>query len=238
MTAVTVPEAWEAYGRAMVFRRRWPTASKAYLAIAVACGLAAFGLTRGYALRLRALHADVGPAVAVVVASVDIPRGGTLQASQVRTEQIPKRYVPPGALRSTSAAAGRVSLTDIAVGEVVTGTRLAPAGSGPVAALVPPGLRAYPIAADVPPGSLRPGDSVDVLAAFGGQQAHAETVASGLRVLRVIPTAPSSSLTPGGPGAEPNILLIVSPDDAERLSYASAFAHLSVAIEPPPDTST
>ena len=218
--------------------RRWPTASKVYLALAVACGLASFGLTRGYARRLEALRPDPGPPVNVVVAAQDVQRGATLSSSQLKISQLPERYAPPGAVHEISGVVGRVVLTGLDAGEILTLTRVAAAGAGPVAALVPPDLRAYPIQAGVPPGALRPGDRVDVLATYSGSRTHTETVASGLQVLEVLEPGPVSTLSPGTPTSGPSLVLLVSPDDAERLAYAAAFAHLSVSIEPPLEPST
>lgn len=209
-------------------------ASRISLVLAVACGLAAFVLTRGYAQRLEAERPALGPLQPVVVAAADIPRGTTLSAAVLREGSLPGRYSPPGALTDVSAAAGRVAVADLAEGEPITRTRVAAAGVGPLAALVPPGLRAFAIGTGAPPGELRPGDRVDVLATFGGGRPHTETVGTALEVLRVIDPGSGSALDPAASGDGPQLVLLVSPDEAEQLAYAAAFAHLSVSIEPPP----
>jgi Flp pilus assembly protein CpaB len=80
---------------------------------------------------------------------------------------------------------------------------------------------------------VRPGDRVDVLATYGGERPHTETVASGLEVLRVM--SPATSGAVGGGAEVPSLVLLVSPLDAERLAYAKAFADLTVSIAPAGD---
>ena len=215
-----------------VLRRKWPASSKALLAAACACGLVAFGLTRGYESRLAATRPDVGPPISVVVAAGDLARGATLDEGSVTTSTVPRSLVPPGALTRTTRAIGRVVLTDLAKGEVVTATRLASPSAGPVAALVPPGEQAFVVPTGVPAGAIVAGDHVDVLATFGGAHAHTETVATGLEVLSVLAPAGGGGALSVGPGATTGeqLVLIVQPDQAEGLAYATSFGEISVTI--------
>lgn len=216
-------------------RRRWSPLSKLLAAVALACGLAAFVLVRGYTARIEALRPVVGSPVPVVVAAHDLTRGTQLLPSMVRLATMPSAFAPPGALADVDQVEGRTLISDMAEAEPVTRTRLASPGEGPVASLVPPGLRAFTVAAGVPAGSVRPGDLVDVLATFGGGRPHTETVASALEILLVLPGSAGDGglpATTGSGGAGPSLVLLVSPDQSERLAYATAFAHLSVAIAP------
>ena len=199
----------------MKISRRWPVASKAYFGVALVCALASFGLTRGYAARLDSARPDPGPLVRVVVASAPVTRGSPVSDVEVRS--IPEKYAPPGALDRPDLATGRVALTDIAAGEVITSNRVAAPRSGPVAALVPPGLRAVTIPVDVPAGALQDGDRVDVLATYGGDLTHVETVAQSLEVLSVIETGPDA-LAPGAVDGGIQLVLLVSPETAEQLA--------------------
>jgi Flp pilus assembly protein CpaB len=221
-----------------MFRRKWPTASKVYLVLAVASGLVAFGLSNGYARRLQAAHPQIGEPVPVVVASVDVARGGTLTASQLGVRRIPSTFAPPGAFGAINDVAGRAAVADIAAGEAVTRTRVSAPGAGPVAGLVPPGLVAVSIDAGVPRGTVRRGDRVAVLATYGGGHPHTETVASDIEVLMVLDPASSGGLSPAvGEAASTQLVVLVSPDVAESLAYAIAFGTLAVAIDAAPSTS-
>jgi Flp pilus assembly protein CpaB len=85
------------------------------------------------------------------------------------------------------------------------------------------------VAATVPPDAVRPGDRVDLLATFGGARAHTETVATGLEILEVLDAGETDALS-GAPAGATSLVLLVSPDQAERLAYASSFGDLSVTI--------
>jgi pilus assembly protein CpaB len=209
--------------------RKWPRRAKVTAGLALAFGVAAFAMLQGYAARLEASRPDVGAPVAVVVAAADLARGVTLAADMVAVQQVPSAFVPPGALARPTTAVGRVLVSALAQGEAITATRLASPRAGPVAALVPPGFRAFVVAAAVPPDAVRSGDRVDLLATFGGARAHTETVATGLEILEVLDGGETDALS-GAPAGATSLVLLVSPDDAERLAYASSFGDLSVTI--------
>jgi pilus assembly protein CpaB len=213
-------------------RRRPPAVSQILMALALLLGVSATLVLRGHLARLEARARAGGPGVPVVVAARGLARGSVLDPSSVREESVPELFLPPGALRSLEPALGRILSADVASGEVLTTTRLAPRG-GPVASLVPPGLRAVPVTAAIPRTALVPGDRVDVLATFapGGASGgpHAETVASEAEILLVVEPAGFEE-----PVEAATVILLVTPEVAERLAYARALADLSLAIAPPP----
>jgi pilus assembly protein CpaB len=221
----------------MVLRRPSRT-SILFAVLAATFALGAFLIVRSYAGRLEALRPLAGEQVAVVVAAEGITRGSALEADALDVARVPAAYAPPGAASDPNTVAGRTALTDLRPGEPVTPTRLAPEGTGPVAALVPPELRAMSVASTLPPGTIRPGDLVDVLATFGGGRPHTETVVTAVEVLLSLDDGQRATLGSTdatgqvGPltASGPTLVLLVSPDDAERLAYAQTFAELSVAI--------
>ena len=207
-------------------RRKWPLAAKVYLALAIVSAAAAYLVAQGWVERVDAARPDPGRPMQVVVAATPIARGEPIAPEQLRLVEVPERWAPPGAQRSVDEVAGRVATSSLAPGEVLTETRLAPVGSGPLAALVPPGLRAVVVLSGLPEGTLAPGDRVDVIATYGGARPYADTVASGLEVLVVLGSADAFA----GEGGAP-VAVLVSPDVAERIAYAKAFATVSIAIE-------
>jgi Flp pilus assembly protein CpaB len=214
-------------------RRRWSTASKALLVLAAACGLGAFGLVRGYERQLERLRPSVGDDVRVVVATADIARAADIGPNQVEVRSVPSSFAPPGRFADPSEVVGRTALTGLRAGEAVTATRLAPPG-GPVAAVAPPGTVGFPVPVEIPVGSVRAGDLVDVLATFGGHHPHTETIAESVEVLLVL--APSS-IPSGGVVASgsPTLVLAATPELSQRLAYAVAFGTVSVAVRPAED---
>jgi pilus assembly protein CpaB len=216
-----------------MWRRRLPRSTKVFLALAIVCGTAAFVIVRGYAAKLEALRPAVGPSVPVVVAARSVARGAILGENDLEMASIPEAFVPSVAVATVDEVTGRVTLTDLAVGEVVTSTRLAGDRTGPLAALVPPGLRAVAVSVTAAIDGLAAGDRVDVIATYGGSRAYAETVGEALEVLRAPGDAEADDPFAGAGGHGAAIVLLVDPDTAEQLARASAFAALSIAVVGP-----
>lgn len=210
--------------------RRWPLASKVLVALALVLGVIAFVMVRGYQDRVEALHPAVGPPVATVTAATDLPRGTQLSGDMLRAFSIPREFVPPGAIGDAQAIVGRVLMADVEAGEILTRSRLAATQVGPVAALVPDGLRAVVVPSGVPPGTLRAGDRVEVYATYGGGRSHTELVASGVEVVRILSEDPAGIGGTTTADAGVALVLLVDGDAASRLAYARAFGQLLVAI--------
>jgi pilus assembly protein CpaB len=224
-------------------RGRLIRSPRAYAGVSAACGVLAMLAVRAYATTMAGTAAPEGRAVAVVVAARPVARGVVVSRADLRVEVVPSRYAEPGSLSTLSKAAGRVALADLAPGETVTQTRLARVRAGPVASLLPEGLRAFAVPTSLPMGTVRPGDHVDVLATYGGSQPHTESVVEAVEVLLVLgpggiggaPKAGGISLdasAAGGPSTQ-TLVVLVAPEQEHELAYARAFADLEVAIAPP-----
>lgn len=223
----------------MFFRRKLPRSSFILLAVSVSCALAAGLVMQAYAHRLDVTRPDGGPPVSVVAAATPIRRGAVLTEAVLEVATVPSRFAPPGAVSDVARTVGRVAAADIAAGEIITNLRLAGTRSGPTASVVPPGMRAVevPVASAV---GVAPGDLVDVIATFGGGGAHTEVAGEAIEVLAVDRAGGGASFggatTPSTGGV--GLVLLVSPTDAERLAFASAFATLSIAVRGPDDLVT
>jgi Flp pilus assembly protein CpaB len=222
-------------------RRAWSRSSRLYLLLSVGLAFAASAMAHAYASRAGAAASGLGPKVPIVVAASIIERGSAIRAGQVQIERAPAVYAPPGSFRRSTQVTGRVALAGLSPGEAVTQTRLARVRAGPVASLVPEGLRAFAVPTSLPAGAIAPGDRVDVMATYGSGQPHTETVVSGVEVLVVLGASEGGKTGGGisfgssavGAAATSTLLLLVSPDQEEGLAFASAFANLSVAVAPP-----
>jgi pilus assembly protein CpaB len=214
----------------VVFLRRWSRRSKLFAVLAVISGAAAYVLVDWYATRLTELTPVTGDLVPVVVAARPLSRGAVLGEDALAVRRMPANFAPPGRIGDVARVAGISLVSDVAEGEPITRTRLGVEG-GAVAALVPDGLRAFPITPGLAPGVVREGDHVDVLATFGGPRPYSDTVASGLEVLSILEPDGGAIASAGDVG--PSLVLLVSPEVAEELAYASAFADLAVTVAPP-----
>jgi Flp pilus assembly protein CpaB len=148
----------------------------------------------------RAIHAQVGPLVSVVVARGTIPartRIGPQQAAErLATVRIPSRFVPPGALRDPLRAVGATTAIAIGRGTYVTKPMLAPArdprfalrrgeraidvevsGGARLAALGGPGARVDVVVTTEPrngsPRAFVAADGVELLSLRDGDGGHA-----------------------------------------------------------------
>jgi pilus assembly protein CpaB len=177
----------------------------------------------------------------VVVAADDIQVGARIEEHDVRIAKFPPADVPPGALTKRSQVMGRGVVVPIYKGEFILPNRLAAenAGSG-LPSLIPPGMRAVSVRVNEVvsvAGFVTPGTRVDVLLTgtpTGGNGPQTTTV---LKNVAAIAAGNKLERTSTGEAqSTPVITLLVSPDDAQRLTLASAQGHIQLSLRNPLDT--
>jgi pilus assembly protein CpaB len=109
-----------------------------------------------------------GDVVPVVVAAMEVPRGASLTAEQIKTREFAKDQVPPDAITKVEDAVDRAVFIPLTKDDLVLNAKLAPKGSGRgMSAMVPKGMRAFtihtPSIASGVAGFVLPGNKVDVL---------------------------------------------------------------------------
>ena len=181
------------------------------------------------------------PGVDVIVAADDLQVGSRVEEHDIKIIKIPASDLPPGAPRRRSDVLGHGVTLPIAKGEFILPNRLAEenAGSG-LPSLIPPGMRAVSVRVNEVvsvAGFVTPGTRVDVLLTgtpgTGGDQ-ETTTVLQNVAVL-----ASGHTLERTSTGEAQNtavITLLVSPDDAQRLTLASSQGHIQLALRNPLDT--
>jgi pilus assembly protein CpaB len=181
------------------------------------------------------------PGIEVIVAANDLQVGARVEDHDIKIIKIPKEDMPPGAPRRRADVLGHGVIIPIARGEFILPNRLAGenAGSG-LPALIPPGMRAVSVRVNEVvsvAGFVTPGTRVDVLLTgtpgAGGEQ-ETTTVLQNVAVL-----ASGHTLERTSTGEAQNtavITLLVSPDDAQRLTLASSEGHIQLALRNPLDT--
>jgi Flp pilus assembly protein CpaB len=104
-------------------------------------------------------------------------------------------------------------------GEVVLRARLAPAGTSPLAAALPPGTRGVAVPVDAAALPVAPGDVVDVLATFDPDLAegHDPTVAVAREAVVV-------------DVEEEAVVVAVTPSQAPRVAFAVAAGAVALAV--------
>jgi pilus assembly protein CpaB len=176
-----------------------------------------------------------------MVAANDLQVGARVEEHDIRVIRIPGADLPPGAPRRRSEVLGHGVVVPISKGEFILPNRLAGenAGSG-LPSLIPPGMRAVSVRVNEVvsvAGFVTPGTRVDVLLTgtpgAGGDQ-ETTTVLQNVAVL-----ASGHTLERTSTGEAQNtavITLLVSPDDAQRLTLASTQGHIQLALRNPLDT--
>ena len=177
----------------------------------------------------------------VMVAANDLQVGSRVEEHDIKVIQIPAADLPPGTPRKKSDVIGHGVISPISKGEFILPNRLAPenAGAG-LPALIPPGMRAVSVRVnDVASvsGFVTPGTRVDVLvtaSAIGSGEPQTTTVLQNVQVL-----ASGHTLERSSTGEAQNtavITLLVTPEDAQRLTLASNEGRIQLALRNPVDT--
>ncbi|HUM05660.1 MAG TPA: Flp pilus assembly protein CpaB [Terriglobales bacterium] len=191
--------------------------------------------------RLRlSLGAGNEPGVDIVVAADDIPVGAKLEGRYVRIARFPQSVVPPGAFTNLEQVLERGVVLPIGKGEFILPSKLAApkAGSG-LPSLIPTGMRAVSVRVnDVVSvaGFVQPGSRVDVLATgttSNGNDRQTTTVLENVAVIAVGKNLERSNT--GESQVAPVITLLVSPDDAQKLTLASQEGRIQLALRNPLD---
>jgi pilus assembly protein CpaB len=181
------------------------------------------------------------PGIDVIVAADDLQVGTRVEEHNIKIIRIPASDLPPGAPRRRADVLGHGVIVPISKGEFILPNRLAGenAGSG-LPSLIPPGMRAVSVRVNEVvsvAGFVTPGTRVDVLLTgtpgAGGEQ-ETTTVLQNVAVLASGHTLERTAT--GEAQTTAVITLLVSPDDAQRLTLASSEGHIQLALRNPLDT--
>jgi pilus assembly protein CpaB len=181
------------------------------------------------------------PGSDVVVAATDLQIGTKVQDKEIKIVHYPMGDLPPNTFHQKSSVVGRGVVLPIAKGEFVLPTKLAGenAGSG-LTSLIPAGMRAVPVRVNEVSGVagfVLPGTRVDVLLTGNPSGAAQEQTTTVLENVAVIATGQKLERTSTGePQNAPVITLLVSPDDAQKLTLAMTQGKIQLALRNPLDT--
>lgn len=189
---------------------------------------------------LQGKNGNSDPGVEVMVAANDLQVGSRVEEHDIRIIRIPGADLPPGAPRKRSDVIGHGVIVPISKGEFILPNHLAPesAGAG-LPSLIPPGMRAVSVRVnDVASvsGFVTPGTRVDVLvtATVGSGEQQTNTVLQNVQVL-----ASGHTLERSSTGEAQNtavITLLVTPEDAQRLTLATKEGSIQLTLRNPIDT--
>ncbi len=170
----------------------------------------------------------------VLVAARDIQIGTRVGEGDVRSVRFPSADLPAGFFTSRSKVVGRGAILPITKGEFLLPTKLAAENSGTgLPSLIPPGMRAVSVRVnDVVSvaGFVIPGTRVDVLLTGtppGGKEPVTTTVLENALVRAVGQRIEGTS---GDPQTAAVITLLVSPEDAQKLTLATSEGRIQLSL--------
>jgi pilus assembly protein CpaB len=222
------------------------------LLVALVAGVVAFvTLSRGAERQeVAGQQIDPGTVVDVVVAAQAQPPLTLLTAEMLAVKQIPVQAAPEGYLSETEEAAGKMTTTELAAGEILLTSRLVTpdvvTGDGRLAVIMNDDqvLMAFP-ANDLMNslGVLKPGDHVDLLFSldFPLGQTGEDANETELVTFNALQNQTIAAIVGGQPADEGEqasqakaLLLTVSPQDALTLKYLKdANATMDVVLRAP-----
>lgn len=208
---------------------------------AIALALGAFVSFMAYRSLMSGQRTDNRPGVDVVVAAHDLEVGAKIGEGDVRLVRFPAETVPQHAfLRTMSTVIGRGVVLPISQGEFILADKLAGenAGSG-LPSLIPPQMRAVSVRVNEVvsvAGFVKPGTHVDVLLTGNPTNGAEQQTTTVLQNVAVIAAGGKTSDTGNDPQNTSVITLLVSPDDAQKLTLASAQGRIQLSLRNPLDT--
>jgi pilus assembly protein CpaB len=207
----------------------------------IALALGAFVSFMVYRNLQNTSQRDTRPGVDVVVAANDLQVGEKIADRDVKLVHFPDDTLPPHVFRKMSSVIGRGVVLPLSQGEFILPDKLAGENSGfGLPSLIPPGMRAVSVRVNEVvsvAGFVVPGTRVDVLLTGNPSNGPEQQTTTVLENVAVIATGQKLERNSGGdPQMTPVITLLVSPDDAQKLTLASTQGRIQLSLRNPLDT--
>ena len=190
---------------------------------------------------LQGGRAKAVPGEDVLVAADDLQVGTKLEEKDVKYEHFPSSALPAGVFHRKDRLLGRGVVLPISKGEFILTNKLAGENAGyGLPALIPPGMRAVSVRVNDTTsvsGFVLPGTRVDILLTgnpMGSGEQQTTTVLENVAVLATGQKLERN--TAGEPQTYPVVTLLVSPDDAQKLTLATNQGKIQLALRNPLDT--
>ncbi len=184
------------------------------------------------------------PTRAVVVATTDLQVGAELRADDLKAVEWPVASVPEGAFGRPADVVGRGLIDSVVRNEPILEPKLAPkeAGVG-LPPAIPAGMRAMSVRVNEVigvAGYVLPGTHVDVLATASPTDQRPDTTTKLVLANVQVLMAGTKMEQPGDKGKPQPVTvvtLLVTPEQAERLTLASTEGKIQLALRNPMDLS-
>ncbi|MFT4288477.1 Flp pilus assembly protein CpaB [Nocardioides sp.] len=189
------------------------------------------------------VETQVGDKVEALVVTQDVAQYQPIPADAVETIEVPARWLPDTAMRTTAELSGTVAAAPLESGTLLQSSTVIPAPS------ITGGTRAVTILVDAEAGvagKITPGATVDVWAAFAGDTTgtgspRTKIVAQRVQVIDVgVQTQRNRALANGvvAPTDAIPITFAANTDEIKALTFAESFAtEVRLALRAPADES-
>lgn len=176
----------------------------------------------------------------VVVAATDLEVGTKIGENDVRVAYFPADDLPPGSFHKKSQVVGHGVILPISKGEFILPNKVAGQNVYGLPSLIPPGMRAVSVRVNdttAVSGFVLPGTRVDVLLTGNPEGSNQQQTTTVLENVAVIATGQRLERNAAGEAQNaPVVTLLVSPDDAQKLTLAMTQGHIQLALRNPMDT--
>lgn len=205
------------------------------LVLAAISGVAAGYLALNYFDRPLIPSAAVAASTPVAVAARDLPLGTVIAGEDVDMVQWPSGNVPQSYSTSAQEVIGRGLITPVAQGEPLLTSKLAEkeAGGG-LSIVIPEGMRAVSVRVDEVigvAGFVLPSTRVDVLVTLDGGEGQGTITRV---ILQNVSTLAAGQMiqrdAEGKPVTVAVITLLVTPEEAEKLTLAATEGQIQLAL--------
>ncbi len=211
------------------------------LALAIGAGGALAYGTYNYLQNVPVKTVSV-PTRTVMVASADLQTGTELRPDDVKSVEWPATSIPASAFGRPGDLVGRSLITPVVQNEPILEAKLAPkeAGVG-LPPAIPSGMRAMSVRVNEVigvAGYVLPGTHVDVLATASPTDQHVDTTSKLVLPNVQVLMAGTKMEQPGDKGKPVQVTvvtLLVTPEQAERLTLASTEGKIQLALRNPLD---
>lgn len=206
--------------------------------VALALGaLVSMGVYRALQNRTTA---DNRPGSDVVIAVNDLPVGAKIAEADVKLVRMPASDLPGNCYHQVAAVVDRGVVLPIQKGEFILPSKLSGKNVSGLPSLIPPGMRAVSVRVNEVvsvAGFVQPGTRVDVLLTGNPGGANEQQTTTVLENVLVIANGSRLERNAGGDTAPAAVItLLVSPEDAQRLTLASKQGQIQLALRNPLDT--
>lgn len=193
----------------------------------------------------RLAKADT-PKTQVVAAARDLPIGAQITEQDLRMVSLPPESLPSGVFNNQKEIVGRGVIQSISQNELILGSKISGVNTGAgLPPIIPPGMRAVSVRVNeviAVAGFTTPGTRVDVLLTGNPRKdGSTETVTTTTVLQNVQVLAAGQKLQRDAEGKAENIAvitLLVSPDDAQKLTLASTEGKIQLSLRNPLDVAT